>query len=84
MRGEKTLASGNVFQWTVTKAVGRIGVSGNYVGTPSAEDIAETEAFALSLMPDDFVPESEFVGMGEVGKRRAKAAFEQHLGRSSN
>jgi hypothetical protein len=84
MKGEKTLASGNVFRWRFVQAVGRAGFEGHALREPSPEDLAEIGALAVSLLPENFEFDGVVMGAGQEGMRRAKIAFDQHLGRSSN
>ena len=84
MKGEKVLASGNVWRWEVTETVERTGIGGYTLRAPTAEDVAEMQSFALSLVPAKAVPEFLALGLGQEGMRQAKAAFDISLGRSSN
>lgn len=83
MKGEKTLASGNVARWTLERGATNFGVQATFRTTPSPADAEEFAAFAQSLVPGA-VPSGAFVGLGDAGRRAAKAAFYGALGRSTN
>jgi hypothetical protein len=84
MKGEKTLTSGNVARWSVQHGLEKSGVEARFSAAPSPDDLREFRAFALGPMGSGAKEAGAFVGMGPKGRQAAKAAFDAHLGRSSN